>query len=104
MADLNLLSLPPIEDINVIKKERKIAIYGDERWEDIRMDPKYHEYWKVVNYYVERSNRIIIMNGYISHSLNPKEIGTILWSEGGQSWDRLNPLRKISERKMSEYE
>ena len=86
---LTLNCLPSIEEINEIKKERQVAIYGDLDWLDIRMDPKYTEYWKVVNYYVERCERIIIMNGYISHSLNESEIGQILWSDG--SYD--NELR-----------
>ena len=78
---LTLNLLPSIEEIKEIKKERKVAIYGDLNWEDIRMDPQYHEYWKVVNYYVERCERIIIMNGFISHG-EPSMVGSILWSDG----------------------
>ena len=78
---LTLNLLPSIEEIKEIKKERKVAIYGDLKWEDIRMDPQYHEYWKVVNYYVERCERIIIMNGFISHG-EPSMAGSILWSDG----------------------
>ena len=80
---LTLNLLPSIEEIEEIKKERKVAIYGDLKWEDIRMDPKYHEYWKVVNYYVERCERIIIMNGFISHG-EPSMVGSILWSDGSR--------------------
>lgn len=83
---LTLNLLPSIEEIKEIKKERKVAIYGDLKWEDIRMDPQYHEYWKVVNYYVERCERIIIMNGFISHSLDESSVGQILWSDG--SYDK----------------
>ena len=49
------------------------------------MDPQYHEYWKVANYYVERCERIIIMNGFISHG-DPSMVGSILWSDG--SYDK----------------
>lgn len=85
---LTILALPSIEEIKEIKKEgRKVAIYGDWKWEDIRMDPQYHEYWKVVNYYVEKCDRIIIMNGHISHSLDKSEVGKILWSDGSKSYD-----------------
>lgn len=80
---LTLNLLPSIEEIKEIKKERKVAIYGDLNWEDIRMDPQYHEYWKVVNYYVERCERIIIMNGFISHG-EPSMVGSILWSDGSR--------------------
>jgi hypothetical protein len=80
---LTLNLLPSIEEIKEIKKERKVAIYGDLKWEDIRMDPQYHEYWKVVNYYVERCERIIIMNGFISHG-EPSMVGSILWSDGSR--------------------
>jgi hypothetical protein len=82
---LTLNLLPSIEEIKEIKKERKVAIYGDLKWEDIRMDPQYYEYWKVVNYYVERCERIIIMNGFISHG-EPSMVGSILWSDG--SYDK----------------
>lgn len=82
---LTLNLLPSIEEIKEIKKERKVAIYGDLKWEDIRTDPQYHEYWKVVNYYVERCERIIIMNGFISHG-EPSMVGSILWSDG--SYDK----------------
>lgn len=41
---LTLNLLPSIEEIKEIKKERKVAIYGDLKWEDIRMDPQYYEY------------------------------------------------------------
>ena len=82
---LTLNLLPSIEEIKEIKKERDVAIYGDLKWEDIRMDPQYHEYWKVVNYYVERCERIIIMNGFISHG-EPSMVGSILWSDG--SYDK----------------
>lgn len=82
---LTLNLLPSIEEIKEIKKERKVAIYGDLKWEDIRMDPQYYEYWKVVNYYVERCERIIIMNGFISHG-DPSMVGSILWSDG--SYDK----------------
>lgn len=81
---LTLNLLPSIEEIKEIKKERKVAIYGDLNWEDIRMDPQYHEYWKVVNYYVERCERIIIMNGFISHG-EPSMVGSILWSDGSRN-------------------
>lgn len=81
---LTLNLLPSIEEIKEIKKERKVAIYGDLKWEDIRMDPQYHEYWKVVNYYVERCERIIIMNGFISHG-EPSIVGSILWSDGSRN-------------------
>lgn len=80
---LTLNLLPSIEEIKEIKKERKVAIYGDLNWEDIRMDPQYHEYWKVVNYYVERCERIIIMNGFISHG-EPSMVDSILWSDGSR--------------------
>lgn len=80
---LTLNLLPSIEEIKEIKKERKVAIYGDLKWEDIRMDPQYYEYWKVVNYYVERCERIIIMNGFISHG-EPPMVGSILWSDGSR--------------------
>ena len=79
---LTLNLLPSIEEIKEIKKERKVAIYGDLKWEDIRMDSQYHKYWKVVNYYVERCERIIIMNGFISLSLDESSVGQILWSDG----------------------
>lgn len=82
---LTLNLLPSIEEIKEIKKEREVAIYGDLKWEDIRMNPLYHEYWKVVNYYVERCERIIIMNGFISHG-DPSMVGSILWSDG--SYDK----------------
>lgn len=82
---LTLNLLPSIEEIKEIKKERKVAIYGDLKWEDIRMDSQYYEYWKVVNYYVERCERIIIMNGFISHG-EPSMVGSILWSDG--SYDK----------------
>lgn len=82
---LTLNLLPSIEEIKEIKKEREVAIYGDLKWEDIRMDPQYHEYWKLVNYYVERCERIIIMNGFISHG-EPSMVGSILWSDG--SYDK----------------
>ena len=82
---LTLNLLPSTEEIKEIKKERKVAIYGDLKWEDIRMDPQYYEYWKVVNYYVERCERIIIMNGFISHG-EPSMVGSILWSDG--SYDK----------------
>ena len=81
---LTLNLLPSIEEIKEIKKERKVAIYGDLKWEDIRMDTQYHEYWKVVNYYVERCERIIIMNGFISHG-EPSMVGSILWSDGSRN-------------------
>lgn len=84
---LNILVLPSIEEIKEIKKEgRKIAIYGDLKWESIRMDPRYTEYWKVVNYYIEKCDRIIIMNGFISHG-EPSMVGSILWSDGSKSSD-----------------
>lgn len=82
---LTLNLLPSIEEIKEIKKERKVAIYGDLKWEDIRMDPQYHEYWKVVDYYVERCERIIIINGFIFHG-EPSMVGSILWSDG--SYDK----------------
>ena len=48
---LTMIDLPSIEEIKEIKKEgRKVAIYGDLKWESIRMDPRYTEYWKVANY------------------------------------------------------
>ena len=88
---LTILSLPPIEEVREMVKGRVVAIYGDDNWEDVRMDPRYTEYWKTVRYYVERCERIIIMNGYISHSLDKSEIGKILWSNG--SYD--NELRRL---------
>lgn len=84
---LTICTMPSIEEIKEIKKEgRKVAIYGDWRWESIRMDPKYIDYWKVVNYYVEGCDRIIIMNGFISHG-KPSVVGSILWSDGSKSYD-----------------
>ena len=84
---LTILALPPIEEIKEIKKEGKeVAIYGDWKWESIRMDPKYTEYWKVVNYYIESCDRIIIMNGFISHG-EPFMVGNILWSDGSKCYD-----------------
>lgn len=90
IADFDLSNLPPIEQIKEIKKVGKAAIHGEEAWENIRMNPTYHDYWKVVDYYMERNSRIIVMNGHISHNHDPNMVGNILWSEGGDSWSLLN--------------
>lgn len=45
------------------------------------MDPQYHEYWKSTHYYIENNSRIIVIQGYISMSSDPKDVESILWSD-----------------------
>lgn len=77
--DLN--NLPSLQTIRDFRSTNKIIIEGNKKWEDIRMDSQYHEYWKIVHYYIENNSRIIVIQAYISMSSDPKQVGSILWSD-----------------------
>lgn len=89
--DLNndLIKSETLEQIKKDRVDNIVVVYGDEKWEDIRQNPKYLDLWKIIRYYVEAHQKVICMNGYISTSSDPKQIGHVLWSNVTSAYKEL---------------
>lgn len=85
----DLIKLETLEQIKKNRVNNDVVVYGDEKWEDIRQNPEYFELWKIVRYYIEKHKRVICVNGYISMSSDPTQIGQILWSDVTNAYKRL---------------